>query len=94
MYKAILKKFDYYNLFAYSFFVGFLILAAFNATERILISDAAYYLFNIINSSGFFVPGTRQTAILPQILVVVGVKVNLPLLCCVSAAGRKWLCAD
>ena len=70
---------NYYNIFAYLFFVLFAIWAVVNAEARILISDPAYYLFNIINASDFFVPGTRQTAVINQIFVVLGVKLNLPL---------------
>lgn len=76
---TLIKKLDLYNISAYLFFMFFAVWAVIDANARILISDPAYYLFNIINSSDFFVPGTRQTAIINQVLVVLAVKLKLPL---------------
>ena len=73
------KNIDYLNIAAYLFFIWFAVWSIVNAQARILISDPAFYLFNIINSSDFFVPGTRQTAVINQVLVVAGVKLKLPL---------------
>lgn len=42
---------------AYLFFAVFGIMVIQDAQARILITDPAYYLFNIINKSDFFISG-------------------------------------
>ena len=78
-FKLILKRIGSYNLIAYIFFIAFGIMTFFDAYARILISDPAYYLFNIINKSGFLIPDGRYTAVINQSLVVFAVKLKLPL---------------
>ena len=64
---------------AFLFFIVFGIMVISDAQARILITDPAYYLFNIINDSEFFISGSRYTTVINQILVLFAVKLNVPL---------------
>lgn len=68
-----------FNFWGISFFVFFGTMSIIDSYSRVLITDPAFYLFNIINESDFFIPGTRYTAVISQVLTVLGVKMNLPL---------------
>ena len=57
----------------------FAIMSLVDASSRILITDPAYYLFNMINDGGFFISDNRYTAVINQVLVIFGVKMKLPL---------------
>lgn len=70
------------DVFAFLFFMVFGFLTIIDAQARILITDPAYYLFNIINDSDFFISGPRYTTVINQFLVLGAVKLNVPL---------KWL---
>ena len=73
------------EVFAQSDYVGYLFFFVFgfmvirDAQARILITDPAYYLFNIINDSKFFISGSRYTTVINQVLVLFAVKLNVPL---------------
>lgn len=67
------------DLFAFLFFAVFGILSILDAQARILITDPAYYLFNIINDGDFFISGPRYTTVINQFLVLGAVKMNVPL---------------
>lgn len=68
-----------FSSLGYLFFVFWIMMAIYDAYARILISDPAFYLFNIINRSGFFVPGVRYTTVVNQLFAVLAVNLNLPL---------------
>ena len=70
------------NIFAFLFFAVFGFLTIIDAQARILITDPAYYLFNIINDGDFFISGPRYTTVINQFLVLGAVKLHVPL---------KWL---
>lgn len=68
-----------FGILSYSFLFLLSVLAILYSKERVLISDPAYYFFNIINNVDFFVPHTRQTAVITQAPLVYATRMGLPL---------------
>ncbi|PTN10292.1 hypothetical protein [Mangrovibacterium marinum] len=79
----LINRRDWFKIVGVLFFLGLAGMALSDAKSRILITDPAYYLFNIINRESFFEAHGRLTAIFSQLLVVGGVKIQLPLVCLV-----------
>ncbi|GEM_PF-4913669 len=73
------KKPDYYNIVAYLFFLFLIVWAVITKEERILMSDPAFYFFNIVNQVDFFYPGVRYTAIINQFPLVIATRMHLSL---------------
>nr|WP_320023502.1 hypothetical protein [uncultured Draconibacterium sp.] len=71
--------FSHHDGVAFLFFIVLGVMVINDAQARILITDPAYYLFNIINDSKFFISGARYTAVINQILVLFAVKLNVSL---------------
>ncbi|MFV0593494.1 MAG: hypothetical protein ACK5M7_19135 [Draconibacterium sp.] len=72
-------KWRYSDIASYSFLILLLVWAVVYAKARILISDPAFYFFNIVNDADYFVPHTRTTAIITQVPLVWAAKMHLPL---------------
>ncbi len=68
-----------FDVYGYLFFILFAVMSLVDANSRILITDPAYYLFNMITDVGFFIPDNRYTAVINQVPVILGIKMNLPL---------------
>ncbi|MHA7112051.1 hypothetical protein ACRTDU_18130 [Sunxiuqinia elliptica] len=78
VWKDIIPYFSFENV-GHLFFLVFAIWSLIDASSRILITDPAYYLFNIINKEDFFIAGPRYTTVINQVLVVLGVKLGVSL---------------
>ena len=75
----IIKNKNWFQVISLSFFIVFGFFSILDANSRILITDPVYYLFRMINDSGFMMPKMRYTSIINQFLVVLGIRANLPL---------------
>ena len=60
-------------------FVGLLCLATVFYQERIIFSDAAFYLFNIVKDGQFAIFHSRFIAVLTEIFPLTAVKLGIPL---------------
>lgn len=77
--KSGVKAFFSYRFLTVLFFIGYAICSVKDANARILITDPALYLFNIINDNDFVLIAERYTSVINQFLVVFSVRLNIPL---------------
>ena len=73
---ATMKKSYYLGLVGY---LALLVLAAVYYKERIVFSDAAFYLFNIVKDGDFAIFHSRFIAVITECFPLLGVKLQLPL---------------
>ncbi len=76
-----LVRFDFLNqkFFERLFFIFLLIFSLFYAKERIINSDAGFYLFKLINFGHFNIEHGRYSAFLSQIIILAAIKAGLSL---------------
>lgn len=67
------------NIGPHFYFLLYFLVCLYTANERILYTDSAYYLYNMINDGFFYVPHNRYLAALAQLVPMAGIRFDLSL---------------